>query len=271
MSGRSIKVALAASFAALVTALGAPGALADTGPSCFKIANGSGGFAHGTGVEVRNVDPTAATVVVNYAKTLACPFPGQLWAEWGPGKTDVSYQSTDRVAAGDTGGKFEEKHFRLDGLTPNTFYSVRGGLGYAFQDYRTASEVFRTSPQLARNANIVSFIHGGSAADYRWVFGFDPTIVPSSFGDTYLSVEYGTGDKFQHRSRESRCYPDTFRNRGCKGLNAFEVPGLRDGVEPNRLVRYEARLRVNNTVSGIHSGPAFTFYCNPNRHCLPTT
>jgi hypothetical protein len=72
------------------------------GPSCFQIANDSRGLT--SGVSMASVDRTSATVVISYSKTVLCPLPGQLWAEWGKGKDNVSYQSLDRVAAAECSG-----------------------------------------------------------------------------------------------------------------------------------------------------------------------
>ena len=274
MPGRSTKVVLATVAAALLAALTAPTALAATGPSCFQIATDSHGFAPGTGVDLVDVKPTTATVVVNYIKSFPCLGPGQLWAELGKGKTDVSYHATQRVGAGPVSNSYQQQRFDMSDLTPNTVYSARGGLGYAFQDYRTEPEHFRTAPDLARNADIVRFGRFGQGAKYGWSFEFSPNFMASRFGETFLSIEYGTTvehgtrGKFDHRSREHRCYPvERFGNRCANGAFNIDAPGLRNG-EPNHLVTYEARLLVRNTVSGSQPGPGFQFACTPDGHCL---
>ena len=126
MPGRSTKVVLAAVAAALLAVLTAPAALAGTGPSCFQIATDSHGFAPGTGVDVVDVKPTTATIVVNYFKSFPCLGPGQLWAELGKGKTNVNYSATQRVGTGPVSNSFQQQRFDMSDLTPNTDYSARG-------------------------------------------------------------------------------------------------------------------------------------------------
>jgi hypothetical protein len=273
MPGRSTKVVLVAVAAALLAVLTAPAALAGAGPSCYQIANDSHGFAPGTGVDLVDVKATTATIVVNYVKSFPCVGPGQLWAELGKGRTDVSYHATPRVGAGAVSNSYQQKRFDIRDLTPNTVYSARGGLGYAFQDYRTDAEVFRTAPDLARNADIFHFAHFGQGA-YAWSFEFSPNFIASRFGETFLSIEYGgtvehgTKGKFDHQSREHRCYPaERFGNRCANGAFTIDAPALRDG-EPNQLVTYDARLLVRNTVSGSQRGPTFQFACTPAGRCL---
>ncbi len=138
-----------------------------------------------------DVKPTTVTVVVNYIKSFPCLGPGQLWAELGKGKTDVSYHATQRVGAGDVSDSYQQKRFDMSDLTPNTVYSARGGLGYGFQDYRTGAEHFRTAPDLARNADIVQFGHLGQGAKYAWSFGFSPNFMASRFGEHFSPSSTG--------------------------------------------------------------------------------
>lgn len=149
-------------------------------------------------------------------------------------RTSGFIRSASGFGAQTSGDGFRTARFDLTGLTPNTVYSALGGLGYSFQDYRSESLSFETKPDLAPNTDIISFAPHRTNAGYSWEFGFDPTIVPSSFGETFLSVEYGTHGQLDHRSKESRCYLDNFRQRGCKGLNRLTGPGLQNGENPHQ-------------------------------------
>jgi hypothetical protein len=60
----------------------APAGAEKTGESCFHIANGSGGFAPGSGLEVTNIGATSAVLKITYVKTLACPLPGYIRYFW---------------------------------------------------------------------------------------------------------------------------------------------------------------------------------------------
>ena len=277
MSGRLIRVACAVVCAALVAALVSAGALANTGPACFKITDGSGGFAHGTGVRVTNATQTSATVVVTYQKTGLCPLPGLLNIEWGRGKSNVDYklEQWEKVGLGESDGQLREQRFELSGLTPNTVYSVRGVLSYGFNDYRTEAELFQTDPSLAQDLQITKFEHAGhTSSTFRWTFSFDPRA--SGYGTTLLSVIYGTGDKFQHRSRERLCIPVVGNGLRCDlkefggGISqpGVTVDGLASqGSDPSAYTTYQARIDLHNSISGDQLGPVFEFACNRVQQC----
>ncbi len=279
MKGRLIRVACGVVCAAFVAAFAAAGASADTGLSCFRIIDDSRGLAHGSGVSVTKVTQTSATVVVTYEKTWLCPLPGLLNIEWGRGKANVDYKlKVFEKADPSTDGKLGEARFELSDLTPNTVYSVRGVLNYGFNDWRTEAEPFQTDPSLAQNLRITHFVHAGhSSSAFRWTFSFDPQA--SGYGTTLLSVIYGTGDKFQHRSREHLCVPVIANGLRCdlrefgSGLSqpAVTVDGLGSNGSPEedltQYITYQARLDLHNTISGDQLGPVFEFACNGLQQC----
>ena len=111
--------------AALLAVLTAPAALAGTGPSCFQIATDSHGFAPGTGVDVVDVKPTTATIVVNYFKSFPC--------RTGATVGGVGQRQDQRQLLRDSAGwyraasnSFQQQRFDMSDLTPNTDYSARG-------------------------------------------------------------------------------------------------------------------------------------------------
>lgn len=109
-----------------------PAGAEKTGESCFHIANGSGGFAPGSGLQVTNIGATSAVLKITYVKTFACPLPGYIRYFWSEKYYNDQKADDEILGAGyegfpvySTGGDYVTKEVTMTDIGPNDLRSVR--------------------------------------------------------------------------------------------------------------------------------------------------
>jgi hypothetical protein len=253
-------------FATYLPSSGIAGA-ESTGASCFHIANGSGGFAPGSGLSVTSIEATSAVLEITYVKSLACPLPGYIRYYWGPTyyddkKADDSILTTayEGFPVYSTGGDYVTKKITMTDIgtnsgrsigyevRPDTFIHVVVKLGYAGSTYLVRIG-FQTPTDPPKNVNLRL---DGVTKDSISV---TPKLTASRFGVNTVGI--------QIKKSQSSHWAGTFATQHCdaqqcdslrpvKLTNESETGGRTIGqdvrLEPNTT--YNLRLSIHNYYSG---------------------
>jgi hypothetical protein len=261
-----IASAVAPSFLVAYTPSNGLAGAEQTGVSCFHIANGSTGFAPGSGLSVTQIGATSAVLEITYVKTFACPLPGYIRYYWGP--TYYDNQKADEVILTtgyegfpvySTGGDYVTKKVTMTDIgttvhrsigyevRPDTEIHVVVKLGYAGSTYLVRIG-FHTPRDPAKN---VSLTLNRVTKDSITV---TPKLTASPFGVNTVGVDVkkaASGD-WTGSFENQRCDAEQ-----CNSVHTVTVTNESRSETGRQIVRlepntsYTLRLAIHNYYSGL--------------------
>jgi hypothetical protein len=258
-------IAVSTFFLAVLPPGAGPAGAEQTGESCFHIANGSRGFAPGSGLDVTQIGATSAVLEITYVKTLACPLPGYIRYYWGP--TYYDNQKADDVILTtayegfplySTGGDYVTKKITMTDIgttmhrsigyevRPDTEIHVVVKLGYVGTTHLVRIG-FHTSKDPAKNVKLtLDRVRNDSIT-------VTPKLTASRFGVNTVGVDIKRGSggwtgSYENQTCDAaecdRVHTVTLTN-GSKTITGYGIPRL----EPNTT--YTVRLAIHNYYSGL--------------------